>query len=145
MPKKKGGKDKGPDPNNPFDMVLAQPEQVLELVATRDKLAASVAAEKELKEMNRQLKDQLGQQKFEQDEKKGRYLVFKDSGPGDIMLFFDPEKTETSEWVLKKKYEGRKVRATGTVVLSAKRLLLDIASIDDLRLHTDEPVPPAAN
>ena len=84
-------------------------------------------------------------QKFEQDEKKGRYLVFKDSGPGDIMLFFDPEKTETSEWVLKKKYEGRKVRATGTVVLSDKRLLLDIASIDDLRLHTDESVPPAAN
>ena len=69
MPKKKGaGKAKGPDPNNPFDMVVAQPEQVLELVATRDKLAASLAAEQELKETNRQLKEQLGQQKFEQDE-----------------------------------------------------------------------------
>lgn len=71
MPKKKGGKGgktKGPDPNNPFDMVMAQPEQVLELVATRDKLAASLAAEKELAEVNKQLKEQLGQQKFEQDE-----------------------------------------------------------------------------
>jgi len=33
MPKKKGGKGtKGPDPNNPFDMVVAQPEQVQESV-----------------------------------------------------------------------------------------------------------------
>jgi hypothetical protein len=46
MPKKKGGKkDKGPDPNNPFDMVMAQPEQILDLVATRQKLEASLSAE----------------------------------------------------------------------------------------------------
>ena len=43
MPKKKGGKkDKGPDPNNPFDMVMAQPEQILDLVAMRQKLEASL-------------------------------------------------------------------------------------------------------
>eukprot|EP00277_Geminigera_cryophila_P014737 CAMPEP_0179451662 /NCGR_PEP_ID=MMETSP0799-20121207/35743_1 /TAXON_ID=46947 /ORGANISM="Geminigera cryophila, Strain CCMP2564" /LENGTH=420 /DNA_ID=CAMNT_0021247199 /DNA_START=88 /DNA_END=1347 /DNA_ORIENTATION=+ len=70
MPKKKGGKgkDKGPDPNNPFDVVMAHPDQILELVSTRDKLADSLAKEHELKEVNRQLKEQLGQQKFEQDE-----------------------------------------------------------------------------
>ncbi len=69
MPKKKGGKkDKGPDPNNPFDMVMAQPEQILDLVATRQKLEASLAAEADLKEVIKQLKEQLGTQKFEQDE-----------------------------------------------------------------------------
>jgi len=33
MPKKKGGKgkDKGPDPNNPFDVVMAHPDQILEV------------------------------------------------------------------------------------------------------------------
>jgi len=37
-----------------------------QLVSTRDKLADSLAKEHELKEVNRQLKEQLGQQKFEQ-------------------------------------------------------------------------------
>lgn len=69
MPKKKKGKaSKGPDPSNPFDMVMAQPEQILELVTTRDKLSTSLKVEKELQEVHRQLKEKLGQQKFEQDE-----------------------------------------------------------------------------
>jgi len=52
MPKKKKGKaSKGPDPNNPFDMVMAQPEQILELVTTRDKLSTSLKVERELQEV----------------------------------------------------------------------------------------------
>ena len=45
MSKNNGKKDKGPDPNNPLDMVMAQREQILDLVATRQKLEASLAAE----------------------------------------------------------------------------------------------------
>jgi hypothetical protein len=37
-------------------------------VSTREKLAASQQVEQDLREANRQLKDQLAQQKFEQDE-----------------------------------------------------------------------------
>ena len=79
---------------------MAQPEQILELVTTRDKLSTSLKVEKELQEVtfglpsslppsitlsllalafshslslslsqvHRQLKEKLGQQKFEQDE-----------------------------------------------------------------------------
>jgi len=68
MSKNNGKKDKGPDPNNPLDMVMAQREQILDLVATRQKLEASLAAEADLKEVIKQLKEQLGTQKFEQDE-----------------------------------------------------------------------------
>jgi serine/threonine protein kinase len=79
--------------------------------------------------------------RLEQDEK-GRYLVFKDSDPRrDVMVFFDTAKTETSEWILKRKFAGQKVRATGTVKLDAGRLLLELTSMDHLKLHADEPMP----
>ena len=69
MPKKKGTrKDNVQDLNNPLDMVMAQPNQIFDLVATRQKLEASLAAEADLKEVIKQLKEQLGTQKFEQDE-----------------------------------------------------------------------------
>ena len=46
MPKKKGTrKDNVQDLNNPLDMVMAQPNQIFDLVATRQKLEASLAAE----------------------------------------------------------------------------------------------------
>jgi serine/threonine protein kinase len=73
---------------------------------------------------------------------KGRYLIFKDSDPRrDVMLFFDKVKTETSEWMLKRKFAGQKVKATGTVKLDGSRLLLELNSMDDLKLHTDDPAP----
>ena len=79
--------------------------------------------------------------RLEQDEK-GRYLVFKDSDPRrDVMVFFDTAKTETSEWMLKRKFAGQKVRATGTVKLDGGRLLLELTSMDDLQLHADKPIP----
>ena len=55
------------------------------------------------------------------------------------MIFFDKLKTETSEWMLKRKFAGQKVRASGTVKLDGNRLLLELNSMDDLKLHADEP------
>lgn len=81
--------------------------------------------------------------RLERDDK-GRYLLFKDSDPRrDVMVFFDPAKTEISEWVLKRKFAGQKVRATGTVQLDGTRLLLEMTSMDDLKLHAD--AAPAGN
>ena len=72
---------------------------------------------------------------------KGRYLIFKDSDPRcDVMIYF-PQKTETSEWVLKRKFTGQKIRATGIVQLDGSLLLLEMASMDNLKLHADEPAP----
>lgn len=76
--------------------------------------------------------------RLEQDDK-GRYLIFKDSDARrDVMLFFDKAKTETSEWILKRKFVGQKVRATGTVQPDGSRLLLELSSMEDLKLHADE-------
>jgi hypothetical protein len=81
--------------------------------------------------------------RLERDDK-GRYLLFKDSDPRrDVMVFFDPAKTEISEWVLKRKFAGQKVRATGMVKLDGTRLLLELISMDDLKLHAD--AAPAGN
>jgi hypothetical protein len=96
-----------------------------------------------------EIKDMAGKQititgdidRLELDDK-GRYLIFKDSDPRrDVMLFFDKVKTETSEWMLKRKFAGQKVKATGTVKLDGSRLLLELNSMDDLKLHTDDPAP----
>eukprot|EP00286_Rhodomonas_abbreviata_P000782 CAMPEP_0181288166 /NCGR_PEP_ID=MMETSP1101-20121128/183_1 /TAXON_ID=46948 /ORGANISM="Rhodomonas abbreviata, Strain Caron Lab Isolate" /LENGTH=491 /DNA_ID=CAMNT_0023392261 /DNA_START=147 /DNA_END=1622 /DNA_ORIENTATION=- len=46
----------------------ARPEDILELVAARQKLERSIKARQELTDANRQLREQLGQQKFEQSE-----------------------------------------------------------------------------
>ena len=74
-----------------------------------------------------------------ENDSKGRYLVFKDSDPRrDVLVFFDPAKTESSEWMLKRKFVGQKIRATGTVKLDNGRLLLELNSMDDLKLHADE-------
>jgi hypothetical protein len=70
---------------------------------------------------------------------KGRYLVFKESDPRrDVLVYFDPAKTESSEWMLKRKFVGQKIRATGNVKLDDGRLLLELNSMDDLKLHADE-------
>jgi hypothetical protein len=93
-----------------------------------------------------EIKDMIGKKitvtgdidRLERDDK-GRYLIFKDSDPNrDVMVFFDPA-TEVSEWVLKRKFAGQKVRATGTVKLDGTRLLLELISMDDLKLHADAP------
>ena len=93
-----------------------------------------------------EIKDMVGKQitvtgdidRLEQDEM-GRYLIFKDSDPRrDVMVFFDKTKTETSEWILKRKFGGQKVRASGTVKLDDGRLLLELTSMNDLKLHADE-------
>ena len=79
--------------------------------------------------------------RLEHDDK-GRYLIFKDSDPRrDVMIFLDTAKTETSEWILKRKFAGQKIRATGTVKLDGSRLLLELTSMDDLKLHAEEPTP----
>jgi len=93
-----------------------------------------------------EIKDKVGKQitvtgvidRLERDDK-SRYLVFAESDPRrDVMVFYDPAKTEISEWMLKRKFVGQKVRANGTVKLDGSRLLLEISSMDDLKLHTDE-------
>jgi serine/threonine protein kinase len=91
-----------------------------------------------------EIKDMAGKQitvtggidRLEFDDK-GRYLLFKDSDPRDVMVFFDKQKTETSEWMLKRKFAGQIVKATGTVKLDGNRLLLELNSMDDLKLHAD--------
>jgi serine/threonine protein kinase len=93
-----------------------------------------------------EIKDKAGKQitvtgvidRLERDDK-SRYLVFTESDPSrDVMVFYDPAKTEISEWMLKRKFVGQKVRANGTVKLDGSRLLLEIFSMDDLKLHVDE-------
>ena len=75
-----------------------------------------------------------------ESDSKGRYLIFKDSDPRkDVLVFFDPAKTETSEWVLKRKFVGQKVRAKGTVRVEDARLLLELSSQDELTLQADAP------
>lgn len=82
-------------------------------------------------------------ERLEQDEK-GRYLIFKDSDPRrDVIVFFNKTNTETSEWILKRKFVGQKVRASGTVKLDGGRLLLELTSVENLKLHADNPA--AAN
>lgn len=79
--------------------------------------------------------------RLERDDK-GRYLVFAESDPRrDVMVFFDPAKTEISEWVLNRKFVGQKIRANGTIKVDGTRLLLQMSSMDDLKLHADEPAP----
>ena len=79
--------------------------------------------------------------RLEHDDK-GRYLIFKDSDPRrDVMIFFNTANTETSEWILKRKFAGQKIRATGTVKLDGSRLLLELTSMDDLKLQAEEPTP----
>jgi serine/threonine protein kinase len=77
--------------------------------------------------------------------KKGRFLLFKDSGPRDVMIFFDPLKTESSKFVLKQKFVGKKVRANGTVAIEGNLLLLDMASMEGLELMGEDPAPSPAN
>ena len=93
-----------------------------------------------------EIKDKVGKQitvtgvidRLERDNT-GRYLVFAESEPGrDVMVFYDPAKTEISEWILNRKFVGQKVRANGTVKLDGSRLLLEISSMNDLKLHADE-------
>jgi hypothetical protein len=79
--------------------------------------------------------------RLERDDK-GRYLVFAESDPRrDVMVFFDPAKTEISEWVLNRKFVGQKIRANGVIKVDGTRLLLEMSSMDDLKLHADEPAP----
>lgn len=94
-----------------------------------------------------EIKDKVGKlisvtgviDRLERDDK-GRYLLFIDSDPRrDVMIFFDPAKTEISEWMLKRKFVGQKVRATGTVKLDGSRLLLESSTMDDLQLDADAP------
>jgi hypothetical protein len=94
-----------------------------------------------------EIKDMAGKQitvageidRLELDDK-GRYLLFKDSDPRrDVMIFFDKLKTETSEWILKRKFAGQMVKATGTVKLEGNRLLLELNSMNDLKIHAVEP------
>lgn len=74
---------------------------------------------------------------------KGRYLIFKDSDPRrDVMLFFDTAKTETSEWILKRRFAGQKVRANGMLKQDGGRLLLELASMNDLKPYADEASTP---
>jgi len=97
-----------------------------------------------------EIKDMLGKKititgdidRLESDAK-GRYLLFKESDPRDVMLYFNPAKIESSEWILKRKFAGQKVRASGTVLLDDRRLLLEMSSMDDLRLHSEESTPTA--
>ena len=107
------------------------------------------------------IKDQVGKQisvsgtieRFEEDLQqdprkppmKGRFLLFKGAGPRDVMLFFDPAKSETSVFALKRKYVGNKIRATGTVVVQGNLLLLDLTSMDNIELTGEDPPPAPAN
>ena len=96
-----------------------------------------------------EIKDKVGKQitvigvidRLEHGEK-SRDLIFAESDPrSGVMVSYDPAKTEISEWMLKRKFVGQKVRANGTVKLDGSRLLLEISTMDDLKLHADEPTP----
>jgi serine/threonine protein kinase len=116
--------------------------------AKKEKVQPAPAEKTTFKSTERgEIKDMVGKKitvtgdidRLERDDK-GRYLIFKDSDPRrDVMVFFDPATTEVSEWVLKRKFAGHKVRATGTVKLDGTRLLLELISMDDLKLHADAP------
>jgi serine/threonine protein kinase len=70
---------------------------------------------------------------------KGKYLIFQGSDPSrDVMIFFDT-KTEAGDFELKRKYAGHKVQATGVVKVDGSKLLLELASKNDLKLHTEVP------
>jgi serine/threonine protein kinase len=93
-----------------------------------------------------EIKDKVGKQitvtgvieRLEHGEK-SRYLIFAESDPrSGVMVSYDPAKTEISEWILKRKFVGQKVRVSGTIKLDGSRLLLEISSMDDLTLHADE-------
>jgi serine/threonine protein kinase len=82
------------------------------------------------------------QQDARKDPMKGRFLLFKNSGPRDVMVYFAP-KTESSAFALKRKFVGQKIRATGTVQIEGNLLLLDMASMNDLELTGEDPAPAA--
>jgi hypothetical protein len=115
--------------------------------AKKEKPTPTPAEKTSFKSADRgEIKDKVGKQitvtgvidRLERDDK-SRYLVFAESDPRrDVMVFYEPAKTEISEWMLKRKFVGQKVRANGTVKLDGSRLLLEISSMDDLKLHTDE-------
>ena len=102
-----------------------------------------------------EIKDKVGKQisvsgtieRFEEDLQqdarkppmKGRFLLFKGAGPRDVMIYFDPAKSESSAFALKRKFVGKKVRATGTVALIDGKLLLDMTSPNDLELTGEDP------
>ncbi len=121
--------------------------------AKKEKPTPTPAAKTSFKSTERgEIKDANGKKitisgdidRLEHDDK-GRYLIFKDSDPRrDVMIFFDTTKTETSEWILKRKFAGQKVRATGTVKIDGSRLLLELTSMDDLKLQSDETAPTTA-
>jgi len=71
----------------------------------------------------------------------GRFLLFKDAGPRDVMVYFNPGKTESSAFALKRKFVGQKIRATGTVLVEGNLLLLDMPSMDSLELTGEDPAP----
>lgn len=75
----------------------------------------------------------------------GRFLLFKDAGPRDVMVYFNPQKTESSAFALKRKFVGQKIRATGTVLVEGNLLLLDMASMDNLEIAGEDPTPSPAN
>jgi hypothetical protein len=74
----------------------------------------------------------------------GRFLLFKDAGPRDVMVFFDPAKSESAAFALKRKFVGQKIRATGTVTEIDGKLLLNMTSMNDIELTGDDPSPPPA-
>lgn len=75
---------------------------------------------------------------------KGRFLLFKDSNPRDIMIYFSPQ-TESSAFALKRRFVGNRVRATGTVALIDGKLLLEMSSPNDIELTGEDPAPAPAN
>jgi serine/threonine protein kinase len=115
--------------------------------AKKEKPTPTPAEKTSFKSSDRgEIKDKVGKQitvtgvidRLEHGEK-SRYLVFAESDPrSGVMVSYDPAKSEISEWMLKRKFVGQKVRANGTVKLDGSRLLLEISSMDDLTLHADE-------
>ena len=75
--------------------------------------------------------------------KEGRFLLFKNSGPRDVMVFFAPQ-TDTGLFGLKK-FLGQKIRATGTVAMDGDLLLLDMSTKEDLQPAGENSAPALAN
>jgi serine/threonine protein kinase len=130
--------------------------------AKKEKPTPTPAEKTSFKSADRgEIKDKVGKQitvtgvieRFEEDLQqdphkppmKGRFLLFKGAGPRDVMLFFDPAKSESYVFALKRKYVGNKIRATGTVVVQGNLLLLDLTSMDDIELTGEDPPPAPAN
>jgi serine/threonine protein kinase len=73
--------------------------------------------------------------KFEEDQK-GRYLTFQKAGHRDAMVYFDTTKGEFPKFRLVK-FQGKKIRATGVVRSVDNRVLVEVDSIDKVKLLTN--------